>query len=713
MAQNGKARTSGGGSGVSEGTPRPTKREVFSREQLMTFYETILTSRYVDDEEIKLKKRNEVFFQISGAGHEAIGVATGYALKPGHDWFFPYYRDRALMLQLGMTAKEMLMSAVGAKDDPNSRARQMPSHWGLKRANVVSQSSPTGTQYLQAVGLAEGGRYIRTHEIDLPAHDDEIVMVSSGEGATCEGEFFEAVNYACLKKLPVLFLVEDNEYAISVPVEESIAGGSVSRLVSGFPNLTTLMADGTDLLGSIAVLQQAADIIREHRTPVLVHATVTRPYSHSLSDDHVYYRTKKELDDETSRDCITRFEAYLTDEGIFTAEEIADAKERVRERVAEASREALLEPKPLPSEAMDYLYSGYSPCTEESVPETGGEVLALGQAINRTLMTEMARDKRIMVFGEDVADASREDAEKECKGKGGVFKITYGLQAKHGRSRVFNAPLAEAGIVGRAVGIALRGLKPAAEIQFFDYIWPAMMQIRNELATMRYRSGGFNSAPAVIRAPIGGYLRGGAPYHSQTGETIFAKCPGLHIAYPSNAQDAMGLLRTALRGEDPVLFFEHKHLYYQGHNRATDPGPDFMVPFGKARTVRTGTDVTLVTWGALVQRSIEAADRLNREFGLSVEILDIRTIVPLDKEAIFESVRKTGRCIVVCEEGEFAGFCAEICQSVTEECFEWLDAPVRRLGSLDTWVAYSPVLEEAILPNVDDIAKELKALSEY
>ncbi len=708
MAHNGKGRLAGGA-----GTKESAGHGQHSREQLLAFYETMLTSRYIDDEEIKLKKRNEVFFQISGAGHEAIGVAAGYALRAGHDWFYPYYRDRALMLQLGMTPTEMLMSAVGAKDDPNSRARQMPSHWGLVRANVVSQSSPTGTQYLQGVGCAEAGVYIRDMKIDLPHRQDEITLITSGEGATCEGEFFEAVNYACLKKLPVIFLVEDNEYAISVPSEESIAGKSVARLLSGFPNLEIFTADGTDILASVDVMMEAAAHVRSTRGPALVHATVTRPYSHSLSDDHVYYRTKAELEEEASRDCITRFERLLVDEGHATAEEIDEIKARTREMVAAAGREALAAPKPDPSEAMDHLYSGRTPCTEEGLPVEGGEVLALGQAINRTLMTEMSRDPRILVFGEDVADASREENLQECKGKGGVFKITYGLQIKHGKRRVFNSPLAEAGIVGRAIGLATRGLKPAAEIQFFDYIWPAMMQIRNELATMRYRSGGLWSAPAVIRAPIGGYLRGGAPYHSQTGEAIFAKCPGLHIAYPSNARDAMGLLRTALRGDDPVLFLEHKHLYYQGYNRATDPGPDYMVPFGKARTARAGRDITLVTWGALVQRSIEAADRIERERGTSVEVIDIRTIVPLDKTAIFESVRRTGKCLVACEEGEFAGFCAEICASVTEECFEWLDAPVRRLGSLDTWVAYSPVLEEAILPQIDDVAKELAALAEY
>jgi 2-oxoisovalerate dehydrogenase E1 component len=681
--------------------------------QLLAFYETMLTSRYVDDEEIRLKKQNLVFFQISGAGHEAVGVAAGHCLRAGYDWFYPYYRDRALMLQLGMTAEQMLMNSVGAADDPNSRSRQMPSHWGFVPANVPSSSSPTGTQFNQGVGCAEAGRYIIEQCLDLPARSDEITLITTGDGTTAQGEFFEALNYACLKKLRCLFLVEDNEYAISVPVEAAIAGGSVSRLVRGFPNLTIYEVDGTDLLECLRVFGEAVAAMRAGLAHVvLVHAKVTRPYSHSLSDDHVLYRPKAELAEEAERDCLRRMETFLLSEGIATAEQLDALRQSVRRAVAEASERALKAPKPDPSSAMDHLYSGKD-LGPEPEPRTDGEAIPMGVAINRAMMTEMGRDRRILVFGEDVADASREEVLGECKGKGGVFKITYGLQQKYGKGRVFNSPLAEAGIVGRAVGLATRGLKPLGEVQFFDYIWPAMEQIRNELATMRYRSGGLWSSPAVLRVPIGGYLRGGAIYHSQTGEAIFAKCPGLYIAYPSNALDAMGLLRAALRMDDPVLFLEHKHLYYQGYNRAPDPGPDYFVPFGKAKVKRAGTDLTLVTWGATVQRSLDAADRVARDLGVSIEVIDLRTIVPLDSETILESVRKTSRCLVVSEESCFSGFGNEIVAQVTEQCFEWLDAPVRRLGSMHTWVAYSPILEDAILPQTDDIEKAIRSLLAY
>lgn len=689
----------------------------YSSRQILSLFRTMLVSRQIDDEEIRLKKRNQIYFQISSAGHEAIGVAVGYHLRPGYDWFLPYYRDRALCLQLGITPYEMFLGAVGSKDDPASGGRQMPCHWGHRPLHILSQSSPTGTQYNQAVGCAEAGRYITARSLELPASADEITLVSSGEGATSEGEFWEAINVASNRRLPVLFLIEDNEYAISVPVEVTTAGGDVAQCFSGMPGLRVIKCDGTDLMESMEAAATAVRHLREGLGPVLLHAKVTRPYSHSLSDDHVYYRTREELEAESQRDCLPRTTEFLIENGIISHIELESLKAEVAREVREAANQALQAATPQAAEVMTHLYSTQAgpeaPVSFEAVPTNTTDNLAMGEAVRRTLMQEMGRNDRILVFGEDVADASREAAFSECKGKGGVFKVTFGLQREHGSDRVFNTPLAEAMIVGRAIGMAMRGLKPAVEIQFLDFIWPAFNQIRSELATMRWRSAGKWAAPVVIRATIGGYLRGGGVYHSQSCESIFAACPGLRIAYPSNAADAMGLLRASLRMDDPVLFLEHKHLYFQGYNRSNDPGPDHVVPFGKAAIRRTGTDLTIVTWGALVHKCLEAADRISRRMQVETEILDLRTIMPWDREAVLASVRKTGRLLVVHEENLTAGFGGEIASTVAEQAFEWLDAPVRRLGAKDTWVGYAPALEDAALPNTSDVEKAIEALASY
>ncbi|MBI5155340.1 dehydrogenase E1 component subunit alpha/beta [Candidatus Poribacteria bacterium] len=702
---------------VLEAAPRADAG--LAREELRLLFRNMTMSRRLDDAEISLRKRNQVFFQISGAGHEAINVALGFCLRAGYDWFYPYYRDRALMLQLGMTPLEILMEATGAADDPNSHGRQMPCHFGSRPLNVVSQSSPTGTQCNQAAGCAEAGRLIENIGLDLPHHTDEIVHISLGDGTTHQGEFHEALNTACIRNLPILFVVENNEYAISVPVDENIPGGDIEKACAGMPGLTTYTVDGTDLIACLELLRVIVARMRAREIgPVLLQAMVTRPYSHSLSDDHIYYRTKAELEDETARDPLTRFAAWLLRNGHATEAELDTIRHEVDAEVKEAVKGAVDAAKPDPSTALDHLY-----CTANSPVDDvlfgckpqydGKEALAMGQAINRCLRDEMARDSKVVIFGQDCADATHEEILSECKGKGGVFKITYGLQREFGYNRCFNGPLAEANIVGRAIGMASRGLKPVAEVQFFDYIWTAMMQLRDEMATMRYRSGGEWVAPAVVRVPTGGYLRGGGIYHSQTGECIFVQCPGLRVVYPSSANDAVGLLRTAIRCDDPVLFLEHKHLYYQGYNRSPYPGPDYTIPFGKAAIKRPGKDLTIVTWGALVQRCLEAADKLAKEDGYSAEVIDIRTLNPLDEETIFSSVRRTHRLVVASEEATTGGFGGEIAALAAEHCFEWLDAPIRRIGSLHTWVAYSPILEEAILPGAKDVLEVIRELSRY
>ncbi len=724
------------------GTKKSRSYEGLTREQLIEAYRIMYTSRRIDDREIMLKRQQKIFFQMSGAGHEAIGAAAGMALKAGYDWFYPYYRDRALCLALGAKPLEMFLQAVGAADDPSSGGRQMPSHWGYRRLNVVTQSSPTGSQILQAVGCAEAGRYFIQHPktAELPTsksvdyrqfknvsfRGDEVTYVSLGDGTTSEGEFWEALNAVALNKLPVIFCVQDNGYAISVPVEVQTAGGSISRLVSGFPNFHFEEVDGTDPVASYGAFQRATQYCREGHGPAFVHAHVIRPYSHSLSDDERLYRPDTERERDSARDPVSRTQMFLLREGILDEKGINDLEKKVDEELQVAVDQALEALPPAPESVMQYVYSPDIDPTSaafdsqavigpDSADGKKPAAKTMADLINVTLRDEMKRDERIVIFGEDVADCSREEylKRKLVKGKGGVFKLTFGLQNEFGNDRVFNSPLAEAAIVGRATGMATRGMKPVVEIQFFDYIWPAMMQIRDELSVIRWRSNNVFSCPVVIRVAIGGYLTGGAIYHSQCGESMFTHMPGLRVVFPSNALDAAGLLRTAIRCDDPVLFLEHKRLYRETFGRAPYPGPEYMIPFGKAKIVNPGTDLTVITYGAVVPRALQAAQKIEREHGVKVELIDLRCLNPFDWETIAASVAKTNRVIVAYEDTLSWGYGAEIAARIADKLFDHLDAPVRRVAAADAFVPYQPILEDAILPQANDLFRAMKELAEY
>jgi len=700
------------------------KQYGLSKRQLTAFLKNIYLARKVDDAEIAMKKQNKAFFQISGAGHEGIQTVISSILKPSYDYFLPYYRGRALCLGLGVTPYEMMCQANGNSGDTASAGRQMPAHWGNKKLNIISQSSCTGTQFLHACGIAEAGEYlvqlenIGKYQKDISYNHDEIVYVSSGEGTTSQGEFWESLLTASVKKLPVMYVIEDNGYAISVPVKDQTPGGSISKTLKEVPGLKVYEVDGNCPIESYAVVSQAAKRIREKKGPVLIHAHVTRPYSHSLSDDHSMYRSQEELNTEKENDIFYSYPKTLIEAGIITKKEAEKFLEDAGIEAKEAMGKAIETPWPEQEKSLDHLYSDEfnmesdelnlepKPNSDEQVPMAG--------AINRVLKQEIQQNPLAVVFGEDVADLSNYDEllEDGLKGKGGVFKVTTGVQKAGVENQVFNSHLAEANIIGRAIGMAIRGLRPIVEIQFFDYIWTAYMQLKNEMATMRYRSGGDYKCPMVIRVPSGGYLRGGAIFHSQSGESFFTHIPGIKVAMPSNAEDAAGLLRTAIKGDDPVLFLEHKHLYYQGYNRAPYPGNEFMIPFGKAKIVRVGSDLTIVTWGALVQKSIEAAKKLEQD-GFSVEVIDLRTLAPFDMDSIKISLSKTNRILIAHEEIKTSGFAGEIAARINEECFESLDAPIKRVTAKDSHTPYCPQSEDYILPQIDDVYNEALALLKY
>jgi 2-oxoisovalerate dehydrogenase E1 component len=703
--------------------------EGFAADELVADLRLGFVSRALDDRIITLQRQSRAYFQISGAGHEALLTALARSLRPGFDWFFPYYRDQALVLGLGISPYDLLLQAVGSADDPASGGRQLPSHFGSAPLHIVTQSSPTGSQCLQAVGCAEAGRYAQAHTdlTTVTGHNDELTYVSLGEGAASEGEFWEAVNAAALLQLPVLFVVEDNGWAISVPSHEQTTA-PIHQLVSGIQGLAAFNCDGTDYLESREVGRLAIDHVRSGRGPALLHASVTRPYSHSSMDDQRRYRSVAELERDAARDPLLRLASRLVDAGVLSTGDVDTLRAGAIAEVAQAARDALAAPRPDPRTVVDHLQAEVAVPLVDSVDSADTvdmrDKVTMATAINRVLAERMAADPRMRVFGEDVADVplgadllveptGPDTVIPRLQGKGGVFGTTKGLQRRFGDDRCFNTPLAEAAIVGRAVGQAIRGLRPVPEIQFFDYIWPAMQQLRSEAPTIRWRSNGAFHCPMIVRVPIGGYLAGGAIWHSQSGEAFFAHVPGLRIAFPSTAADAVGLFRAACRYEDPVLFLEHKHLLRQAYAATTYPDDDVIIPFGVGAVRRFGRDATIITWGAMVQKSLVAVQELEATDGYDIEVIDLRTISPWDQELVAASVRRTGRALIVHEDTLTGGFGGEIAAFLADELFSDLVAPVRRVGALDTPVPYEPELERAVLPHVDDITAAARRLLSY
>lgn len=667
----------------------------FDADDLRARLRTMMLSRRLDEKMMTLLKQGKGHFHIGCAGHEAAQSAIGMHSRPGqgagHDWFCFYYRDLCMALTLGMSPEDALLAHLAKADDPNSGGRQMPEHFGLKDLNVMTTSSSVGAQFLPALGFAMGIQQ---------RGEDNYVYASCGDGATSQGDFHEALNWATRRQAPVLFFVQDNKYAISVPVEDQTAGGTAYKLARGYDGLTRMRVDGTDFFAAASAAEAAMNHIRSGKGPVCLVADVVRLYPHSSSDDHSKYRTPDELEADRDIDPIDRLQHTLTDAGLLTDGEADEMRDDVRKQVDEAADWAKQQADPSPDTATKYVYFEDDDDIEyssEADLDPDADPMVLVDAVNRTLKEEMARDESILVYGEDVAGE-----------KGGVFTATKDLTAMFGEDRCFNSPLAEASIIGTAVGLAASGFKPVVEIQFADYIWPAMQQIRNQVAPFRYRSNDDWACPMVIRVPCGGYIHGGL-CHSQNVESIFGHMPGLKVVMPATAADAKGLLTTAIRSQDPVLFLEHKALYRDAAARTPTPPENYALPFGKARTVREGEDMTIITYGKMVPFSEKAAKELEKD-GFDVEIIDLRSITPLDSDAVIESVKKTNRALVVYEDHEFIGFGAEISAQIADIAFTYLDAPVRRVAGDFSPIPFAHSLEREVLPSDSSILEAARDL---
>ena len=661
----------------------------FTKQQLIEVYRIMLLARELDKRILIMLKQSKGFFHMGCSGHEAAQVAAGLTINEGRDWSYPYYRDGAYTLALGMSPKDHFLAFLGRVADPNSGGRQMPMHYGQKALRIVSQSSATGTQYLQSVGCA------LTRKLEK---NKEVVYVSSGEGTTSQGDFHEALNWASREKAPVIFHIQDNEYAISTHKSEQTAG-SVYSLVNGYDNLSRYQVDGTNFFETHLAFKQAIERARRGKGPSVIVSNVVRLLPHSSSDDQRKYRTAEDLEKDLLRDPIQLFKNSCISEGMFSVEEAKNIDEQVYKKIADDAKWADDQDHPDVATALSYIYSEDDLGKETKLVNKSDNIVMV-DAINHALHEEMAQNQKMVIYGQDIADP-----------KGGVFTATKGLSNTFGKERVFNSPLAESSIVGTAIGMAVTGYKPVVEIQFADYIWTAMMHIRNEVSVMRYRSNNDWDCPLVIRVPVGGYIHG-ALCHSQSIDGYFMHMPGIYIAYPSNAKDAKGLLKMACRMNDPVIFMEHKGLYRQPYAATEEPNEDYLLPFGKANYVTQGDDLTIICWGAMVQKSLDAVHALELREG-SIEIIDLRTLNPIDYEKLEHSLRKTGKILVIYEDNLTNGPGAEICSVITDKYFDLLDGPVKRVASKDSPIPYNWFLEEKVLIQTADIAHAINDLLEY
>ena len=663
---------------------QPNQRRIVPDALVQELFRKMLGVYYIEERLKILTRQGKISFLASTRGHEKVQVGTVMLMKPGHDWFFPYYREKAIAYALGMPVRDIFLHMLSREGDPSSSGRNMPEHFSSRKLNLVSQTACTGTQFLPAVGMAKALR---------KDGSDAIVYVSSGEGATSEGEFAEALNWASREELPVLFLIQNNGYAISVP-QDAQTTSEVHRIADGF-GVPSYHFDGTWYETMYQRLPPLIKRMRESGRPLLIEAEVVRLESHSSSDDQMKYRSEEEMLRARERDPILLTERYLIRHGIMSENEVQDLRSSLQAEVNQAADEADAAPQPVTGHITERIYSDKTPFFEEKQPVYVSEdTISMVEAINRGLREEMDRNPKIVMWGEDIADP-----------KGGVFGVTRGLTNAY-PDRVQNAALAEASIVGVAGGMAIGGYKPIVEIQFGDYVWPGYMQMRNEIPTLRWRSNGTWSDPLVVRIATGGRIKGG-PFHSTCVEALFAHTPGWYIAFPSNAADAKGLIKTAARADDPILFLEHKRLYRHITAKAREPNADYLIPFGKGKIKREGKAATVVTWGATVYTALELAEEYD------LEVIDLRTIVPMDDELVFNSVRKTNRVLVLHEDALTLGWGAEVAARIAANCFEHLDAPVLRLGAKDSFVGSAVSLEDEVLPSVDDLRTELKKLLEY